>query len=278
MEKPPTYLFSLEDRRELARLSLQDHLFNETIPRFPPLFVPTRGSIILDVASGTGGWVLQVAEAFKEASVIGVDKNVSMIQYSRAQAEARKLAAQFRPMDIQHMPWHFPDSYFSLVNARFISGCFEVSTWTPFLRECYRVLKPGGIFRSVEAVHLASPLAESVTEVKRQTYSVMKKRGVVFSEHDMAVAPVVAKLLRQSGFEDITLVPYVLDLSYGSSLHKAVGQTFRMANELLKLLVMENTQRTLEDIENLYRRYEEEWESADFVCHWFLVSVSGVKR
>lgn len=275
MEQPSTYMFSLEDRRELARLSLQGSLFDEIIPRFPPLFVPPKGGRIVDLASGTGGWALQVAESF-DVSVMGVDASIPMIQYARAQAETRQLAAQFCLMEIERFPWHFPDMHFNLVNGRFISGCFQVEMWSTLLAETYRVLKSGGMFRSTEAVHMSSPTAETVTKLGRYTYAVMKQRGMVFSTHDMAVSPVVAQLLRQTGFEDISFVPYVVDLSFGSPLHKAMGQSFRMANELLKPLISKNHPQ--ENIDELYQRWDEEWDSRDFTCYWFVASVSGVKR
>ncbi len=281
MKKPhqSTYMFDIDDRRELARLGLQDNLFNEIIPRFPPLqFVPHQNTRILDVACGPGGWVLQVAQAFPETSITGVDVSSHMIQYARAQAEARKLDAQFRIMDIRKLPWDFPDEHFNLVNARFVAGCVPVSAWVSFLHECYRVLKPGGVFRNVETVHMSAPTCPLITKLTRLTYSVMYKRGISFSAHDIAVSPMVAKLLRQAGFEDLVTIPYMVDLSYGAPLHDSMGENLRMASNLLKPLIMELEGVPLEEMEELRQGWDREWDSPSFVCHWYLSGISGIKR
>lgn len=273
------YLFDLQDGRELARLVLQDNLFNEVIPRFPPLhFVPSKHDRILDVACGPGGWALQVAQAFPEASVVGVDISPQMIQYARAQAEARDLDLQFRIMDITKLPWEFPDAYFTLVNTRFVAGCLSTTIWPSFLQECWRVLKPGGIMRNVEAVHLSAPTSPAVTKLSMLTYSVLHKIGVIYSPFDMTVGPAVARTLKQVGFEDVTAVPYMVDLSHDALLHDSMGQNLGMATTLLKTPLMRFEGISEEEFEALHRENDQQWNDPAFCCHWHLCGISGVKR
>ena len=274
-----TYIFDLQDGRELARLVLQDNLFNEIIPRFPPLqFEPYKNDRILDVACGPGGWALQVAQAFPEVSVVGVDISPQMIQYARAQTEARGLDMQFRLMDITKLPWDFPDAYFDLVNTRFVTGCLSTSTWPSFLQECWRVLKPGGVMRNVEAVHMSAPTSPAVMKLSMLTYSAMHKIGVTHSPYDMAVGPVVAKILKQVGFVDVAAVPYMVDLSYDAPLHDSMGQNLSMAATLLKSPLTRLEGISEEDFEALRLENNQQWEEPAFCCHWHLCGVSGKKR
>src|SRR5579884_494101 len=56
---------------------------------------------ILDLACGSGGWVLEVASQYPEISVSGVDLNESLINYVKAHAKVRGIDnAYFSVMNI----------------------------------------------------------------------------------------------------------------------------------------------------------------------------------
>lgn len=272
------YLFDIHDGRELARLQLQDNLFNEMIEMLPQGCALPDEAHILDVACGPGGWALQVVQAYPEISAIGVDISPQMIQYARAQAEARELDMQFRIMDVLKFPWDFPDTHFDFVNARFVTGCVPIPAWETFLRECWRVLQPGGTFRSIEAVCLSAPTCPSIQELSRLTLSVMSKMGITFSPYDMSVSPVVAKLLKRIGFKELTLTPYVADISYGTPLHLSMGENLRMASKLLMPRIMQIEGISLEKLEQLHQGWDQEWNEPSFYCHWHLSGITAIKQ
>lgn len=273
-----TYMFDINDGRELARLGLQDSLFNEIIPRFPVQFMPHGPDQILDVACGPGGWALQVMQDHPGISVTGVDISPHMIQYARAQAEVRQLNAQFRMMDIARIPWNFPDEHFDFVNARFVMGAVPTSAWNSFLQECWRVLKPGGVFRSVEAAHMSAPNCPAVQRITTLALTVMHKIGITYSPYDMSVSPVVSRILKHVGFDDLAVVPYLVDLSCDTSLHYSMGENLKMATKLLIPLIMRLEGVPFEELEKLLQEWDQEWEAPSFYCHWHLCGVSGIKR
>lgn len=280
MKKPiqqNTYMFDINDGRELARLGLQDNLFNEIIPRFPTQFIPHGQDQVLDIACGPGGWALQAIQDYPGISVTGVDISPHMIQYARAQAEVRKLNAQFRMMDIGKVPWSFPDTHFDFVNARFVMGCVPASAWDFFLQECWRVLKPGGVFRSVEAVYMSAPTCSAILRLTKLTLAVMYKIGITYSPDDMSVSPIVSKTLKQVGFEDLVTIPYMVDLSYGTLLHYSMGENLKMASNLLKPLIVRFEDISFKELEELYQEWDQEWNAPSFSCHWHLCGVSCVK-
>lgn len=132
--------------------------------------------------------------------------------------------------------------------------------------------------RNVEAVHMSAPTSPAVTKLGMLTYSVLHKIGAIYSPFDMAVSPVVARTLKQVGFEDVTAVPYMVDLSHNALLHDSMGQNLGMAATLLKTPLMRFEGMSEEDFEALHRENSQQWDDPAFCCHWHLCGVSGVKR
>src|SRR5947209_14425138 len=107
---------------------------------------------VLDLGCGPGGWVLDTAFENPHMEVAGIDISRIMIDYANARARTQQLPnASFGVMDITR-PLEFPDASFDLVNARFLFAVLKRDAWSPFLDECTRVLRPGGILRLTESV------------------------------------------------------------------------------------------------------------------------------
>ncbi len=98
---------------------------------------------ILDVGCGIGGSSLYLAQKFN-ASVTGI--TLSPVQASRATERAQEAGwateVQFQVADALDMP--FADHAFDLVWS--MESGEHMPDKEKFIQECYRVLKPGGIF------------------------------------------------------------------------------------------------------------------------------------
>lgn len=274
-----TYFINPDDERELARLQFQDQIFNEIVEILPKQFKPFPGARILDVACGPGGWLLQIAAAYPEISVIGVDISPQMIRYARAQAESRQLGrVQFRIMDILKKPWDFPDQYFDFINMRFISGLTPVTTLDPLLQECERLLRPGGVLRNTEAAYLSAPISPGVQRSTVETSDAIYRTGLCFSPRDLSFNPVIGRNLKKMGFQDVCVVPYALDLSYGTSLHQPILQDMLVSLHLLEPFLAKIKGMSREVTQELIEQYMQDWNSPDFCAYWFLTSVCGTKK
>lgn len=97
---------------------------------------------ILDVGAGAGDTAFALAEAFPDAELLGLDASEPILQIARDQAAERGLAQRVRLVrgDAQQMP--FADDSLDAVVGHDTLHC--VGDPVAMLRECQRVLKPGG--------------------------------------------------------------------------------------------------------------------------------------
>lgn len=122
-----------------------------------------QASQILDVGCGIGGSSLYLAEKFN-AHATGV--TLSPVQANRAEARSHELGladrAQFQVADALHLP--FADGSFDLVWS--LESGEHMPDKGQFLRECHRVLKPGGTFLMATWCHRPTPPALTEAEQK----------------------------------------------------------------------------------------------------------------
>src|SRR4051812_44571560 len=124
---------------------------------------------VLDIACGPGVWAIEMAQKYPHMSLVGIDANISIIEYARAQAAAYQIndRVKFYAMDALRV-LEFPDSSFDLVNLRFVLSFLRTWDWTKLLRQVQRLLRPGGIIRLTdeEVIHQSnSPIAMQFCEM-----------------------------------------------------------------------------------------------------------------
>jgi len=90
---------------------------------------------IVDVGTGSGKWVIEVAEEFPSARVFGTD--ISPVQDTDVPVNA-----EFILMDLND-GLEFDDGSTDLVHSRLVHGGISESQWPPYMKEIYRILKPG---------------------------------------------------------------------------------------------------------------------------------------
>src|ERR1700694_1692344 len=135
---------------------------------------------VLDVACGSGGWLLELAQLSPHLQVEGIDIDPRMTSYAESLARAGGLDnASFRVMNALE-PLDYPDNYFDLVNGRFLS-IFPATAWPDLLQELARITRPGGIIRLTEEEDesvTTSPAFEHLTAIFLQA---LKRSGKAFS-------------------------------------------------------------------------------------------------
>ena len=150
-----------------------------------------EGEAVLDLGSGGGlDCFLAAKKVGPSGRVVGLDMSADMIQLARR--NARSVGAenvQFRLGEMEEMP--FPDGSFDVI----ISNC--VINPSPdkdaVLRECYRVLKPGGRLRVSDIVWTREPSEKERSDLASWTACV----AGALTEADYA------SKLRAAGFREV---------------------------------------------------------------------------
>ncbi len=175
------HIYDANDDAEMVRLLIQDQFFMQhTGGLFPEGLDLSHIHDVLDVACGSGGWVNNMARAYPMKKVMGIDLGIRILMYARAQALIYGLPnVRYRLMDVLK-PLDFPDAAFDLANARFLCAFMPPEAWPKLLKECYRVLRPGGIMRLTEGEYgTSSSLAYE--QMSALNTRLLKAAGLSFS-------------------------------------------------------------------------------------------------
>jgi len=110
-----------------------------------PEFRPQR---ILDlgctVGHNTGAW----KDRYPDAAVVGIDVAAPCLRYGAARARAQSRAIHFKQMNAEAL--EFPDASFDLVFSSMFLHEVPRQGFLRVLRECHRVLRPGGLMLHME--------------------------------------------------------------------------------------------------------------------------------
>lgn len=241
-----TYVFDPENSTELARLINQDRVVTQAMGGpLSGIADPLSLRNILDLGSGPGGWVLDVAFDLPDAEVEGVDASRIMVNYANARALTQQLTnASFGVMDITQ-PLDFPDHAFDLVNARFLIGALKREAWPGLLKECTRVLRHDGILRLTEMADFGATTSESVNELMDLTMRGLYQFGYGFAHgHALRLLPMFLSFLRQQSYHHIQIIPAAIDYSatmetWTDLYHNIEIISYQMKPLLLKLAMID---------------------------------------
>ncbi|MFT7289352.1 MAG: SAM-dependent methyltransferase [Halieaceae bacterium] len=120
---------------------------SHVLTRFPDL-KPKR---ILDMGCGVGASTLPAVQCFPDAEVHGFDVGASVMRYAHARAEKLGLAVHFSQQSAEHTD--FEDESFDLIYSCAMFHETSHAAVPNIMRECYRLLRPGGV-----VVHTEVPI------------------------------------------------------------------------------------------------------------------------
>ncbi|HEV2659129.1 MAG TPA: methyltransferase domain-containing protein [Ktedonobacteraceae bacterium] len=275
-----TYLFDPESATEMARLIEQDRFTTEaTGGPFSGIPAPDSLRQILDLACGPGSWVLDVAFALPDAEVAGVDISKTMTDYAHARARSQGLSnASFGVMDITK-PLDFADASFDLINARALVAVLRREHWQPFIAECQRVLRPGGILRLSEPIDGGNTNSPAFERLQELGALMMKRAGYGFSVdgRTYALSPILPGLLRASGFQDVHTLAYAMEFSAGMPAWADVYHNYEVIIHAGTEAFVKTGVATAEEVERLFQRMIIEMNQDDFRGMWHMITILGTK-
>ena len=110
-----------------------------------PEFKPTR---ILDMGCAVGHSTLPYVSGFEDAEVHAIDVAAPMLRYAHARASSMGLPVHFSQQNAETID--FEDNSFDLVVSHILLHETSSAAIKNIIRECHRVLKPGGMMLHVE--------------------------------------------------------------------------------------------------------------------------------
>ncbi|MBM3504307.1 MAG: class I SAM-dependent methyltransferase [Alphaproteobacteria bacterium] len=143
------YLFSMGLRGELND-DFGQSLVAWTKRTFPD-FRPKR---ILDMGCSVGHGTLPWVDGYPKAEVHAFDIGAPMVRYAHARAVALGKTVHYSQQNAERTD--FPDAHFDLVVSQIIIHETSRQALPRILRECHRLLKPGGIMLHMDGVDWAN--------------------------------------------------------------------------------------------------------------------------
>lgn len=272
-----TYVIDPRSEAELVRVARQATLLNNHVGLLPEGFVPREETMILDLACGPGGWVLDLVDQFPQIRAIGVDLNELMVAFAQAQAKVQgKKRVRFQRMNILS-PLDFPRDSFDLVHARFLVGLMLCSMWPILIRECFRITKPHGMICLTEPEPLdlvGSPLLQRMDDL---LVTAFWKAQMAFSDRGYALTPMLGQILGQEGYQVLQEKSSVLNLSFGTEAYIAWKFSMPASMELTKPFVLKYNTMTSEEYDDLSQGVLREIADKAFQAYWPVTSIIGKK-
>jgi ubiquinone/menaquinone biosynthesis C-methylase UbiE len=277
---PNTYILGHTDT-EKVRLIEQDRHFNRAMGGLlaeQPESVLASVRRVLDVASGPGGWALDLAQQYPDIQVVGVDIDEGMIQYANTMARASGLDnALFQVMDATK-PLDFPDESFDLVNARFLVGFLTREQWPTVTKDLLRICRSGGVLRMTES-EWGGTSSASYEQSLNFTILAQQRVGQGFSVdgRHVGITPYLRHFLQQAGGLNVQEVAYALDFSTGTPMQALVCDDLWVAQKLLQPFHVGMGVATQEEVDHLYERIPTEMLSNDFYGTLYMLTTWGNK-
>ncbi len=278
-DKSGAYVLEPGGSAEMARLMRQDGLLTQGMggifPEQPDL---THVQSLLDLACGPGGWTLEVAYRYSDVEVVGVDINTEMITYATAQAAAfQRSNLHFQVMDILK-PLAFPDSSFDLVNARYIVGFMRQEQWPVLIKECLRILRPGGILRFTE-FEWGGANKPALEKACATLSLAMSRAGYTFSSggYYLGLLAVLPRLFRDANIQNIRKMAHSIEYSADTEIRDSFHHNLASAFQTLTPFVVKYGIATEAEWKDLYHQGLREMYLDDFCAMWMLLTVWGYK-
>ncbi len=157
---------------------------------------------ILDVATGTGRTLQQIRRAIPEVELLGIDLSIAYLKQASQYLNNRKgRLAQLLRGNAEKLP--FPNSSIQAITCVYLLHELPKEARQNVLKECLRVLEPGGILILADSVQIAdSPAFKNILEDFPKIFHEPYYRDYINDDID--------KRLHSCGFEGITAASHFM--------------------------------------------------------------------
>ncbi len=187
-----------KDDEEIHRLDFQHFMLKAALGGLYRAPIQ-RPHAILDVATGTGRWAIEMAHAFPRATVTGLD----LIPPPADDAATGTYAPGNRPANYVFQQGNmfaglpFESGSFDFVHMRLVYAATPIDKWPTLVKELVRVCKPGGWIELVEGYVLIGA-GPATTAIQNAALELSRRRTI-----DVTAGKAIGTLLRQGGLQGV---------------------------------------------------------------------------
>lgn len=274
--KENQYLYRPEfgNEADIARLIGQYNALVQSIKLFHPAFEPEGAETVLDLGCGPGSWGLDVAFAQQEMSVIGLDIDESAVRYAMARATSSGSSFQNATFEVHDVTTKLPvsDASVDYINLSMANSFLLIEQWPQLFAECYRVLRPGGWLRSVEALAI-----QTSSHAGRELWGLHRLANERDGRRYVELAPHLHPLLQDAGLLATPLTIHSVDFSEHAIHHKALSEVWYVSAHLVAPFIVKHGLTTREELEQLIEEMQRDMLLPKFYALIFFTDIAAQK-
>jgi ubiquinone/menaquinone biosynthesis C-methylase UbiE len=274
--------YFVQDKRdkkdEITRLKIQDQMITALMGGvLPEQANPTSFHRVLDVACGTGGWIIEAAKIYPQMSFVGIDISHNMIKHAQAQAEINEIndRTRFYVMDALKT-LEFPTASFDLVNLRFGMSFVRTWEWPELLGALLRITRPGGVIRLTDDEVITQSTSPAYTRLFEMARCAFFQAGHLFDRTSAGLADHLPRLLDRYGCQDVQTKVYPIQSRAGTPEGDAFIENVKLVLQALQPFI-ERRGCAVQGYRAIYRQALEEMDQPDFCASWSILTTWGRK-
>lgn len=239
-----------KDLLEDNRLNYQHHVLHFAIGSHYVAPLPRTLHHILDVGTGTGIWVGEMARQYPQAHVVGVD--IAATSFKQDQPFNCSLMIG---NVLERLP--FSDKTFDYTHQRFLVSAIPAARWPDVIRELVRVTTPGGWIELLEINNAFQNPGPQTRSLSDWIVSVSKAMG--FDEN---AVPSIGRWLTEAGVELVEQQDIVVPLGdWGGRAGGLLKRDLLAGFDAAKAVYCARTQTPVDVFDNMLQTVAQEWEN-----------------
>lgn len=236
---------------------------------------------VLDVACGSGEWVIATAQAFPQLDIVGIDRDQEVLDHARTQARANGLDTITFTMTNPHPPFDIPSASFDLVNVRFVANFTPLAAWPTLIGECLRIVRSGGVIQCTEG---DTPITSSLAceRLSNMLSGALGRTGQnlfppIRSGRNFLITPLLYRALMDAGCKNVQKAIYVTNFGHGTAAQADIAREFTRICQLTQPAFLQMGMTTQPEMEQLCQQMLSEMQSEGFRGVGFYRTVWGNK-
>lgn len=256
---------------------LHTHLTQALEGLLPTTIDPYALKQVLDVSCRMGAWPIDLALSYPNVMVTGLENDARLVDMARRNMEIGNVH-DVRFYEANPLaPFPFAAASFDLIHVLQVLPMFRPEEWPTFLRECQRVLKPGGTINLV-SLSLGPSSSASYQRVLSLVDALLHVLRYNFFDYPGTTTPGVhlCRLLNTAGFTNISYV--IRPVNFGGMSNasgRATCQLLLKSVQKLKPLFVQNQLIDDEGFDLLLQQKQRDINDAAFCATGALFSVTA---